>query len=219
MAVITVSFMTPINVLNLFPTPVLVYSLDRNLTEGEISVIERTGEDIKPNYSNNWGNRMSTNSYVLDGVGLEVLKAELTSILNNAFQTIERPGSQCSLYITQSWINYTKDTESHHFHIHGNSLYSAVVYLKTVPGDCIVFSRKKTNDILGQLELQPKEFNDFNCLSWELPVKAGTVVIFPSSLPHGVPPVNHQEERISLAFNSFIRGDLGQDQDLNRLIL
>ena len=215
MAVITIDFMTPTNVLNLFPIPVLVYTLDRNLTVDEIGVIERTREDI----ISNTGNRISKNTYVLDGVGMGELRDELTSILNNAFQSIERPGSLCSLYITQSWVNYTKDTEFHHLHIHANSLYSAVVYLKTAPGDCIEFFRMKKTDIVGQLELQRKEYNEYNCPSWKLPVQSGTVVIFPSSLSHGVPPVNHQEERISLSFNSFIRGDLGRDEDLSRLVL
>ena len=215
MAVITVTPMTPTNVINLFPIPVLVYTLDRILTGGEIGVIERTREDIKSNA----GNRMSIYSYVLDEVGMEGFRAELTSILNNAFQSIERPGNLCSLYITQSWINYTKDTEFHHPHIHANSLYSAVVYLKTVPGDCIEFFRMKKTDIVSQLELQRKDYNDYNCLSWKIPVQSGTVIIFPSSLSHGVPPVNHHEERISLSFNSFIRGDLGREEDLSRLVL
>ena len=215
MAVITVITMTPTNVLNLFPIPVLVYTLDRNLTGDEIGVIERTREDIIPNT----GNRSSKNSYVLDDGGMEGFRAELTSILNNAFQSIEKPGSICSLYITQSWVNYTKDTEFHHLHTHANSLYSAVVYLKTAPGDCIEFFRMKKTDIVGQLELSAKDYNEYNCLSWKLPVQPGTVVIFPSSLSHGVPPVNHQEERISLSFNSFIRGDLGRDENNSRLVL
>ena len=215
MAVITVDHMTLINTLQLFPIPVLVYSLDRNLTGGEIGVIERTREDIISNF----GNRISKNTYILEEGGMEGFRAELTSILNNAFQSIEKPGSICSLYITQSWVNYTKDTEFHHLHTHTNSLYSAVVYLKTVPGDCIEFFRMKRTDIVGQLELQRKDYNNFNCFSWKLPVQVGTVIIFPSSLSHGVPPVNHHEERISLSFNSFIRGDLGRDEDRSTLVL
>jgi hypothetical protein len=207
--------MTLINTLQLFPIPVLVYSLDRNLTGSEIGVIERTREDI----ISNTGNRISRTSYVLDEGGMEGLRADLTSILNNAFQSIERPGNICSLYITQSWVNYAKDTEFHHSHMHANSLYSAVVYLKTAPGDCIDFFRMKRTDIVGQLELQRKDYNDFNCHSWNLPVQTGTVIIFPSSLVHGVPPVNRQEERISLSFNSFIRGDLGRDEDRSALVL
>jgi hypothetical protein len=42
-------------------------------------------------------------------------------------------------------------------------------------------------------------------------------VLFPSSLLHGVNPVEEDETRISLAFNTFFTGTLGTPKDLNEL--
>lgn len=40
-------------------------------------------------------------------------------------------------------------------------------------------------------------------------VKDGDLLIFPSSLIHDVPKVVGDKQRISIAFNSFLKGNLG----------
>ena len=45
------------------------------------------------------------------------------------------------------------------------------------------------------------------------------LVIFPSSLMHNVPTVKSDQVRISLAFNTFVKGVLGKDDQLSRVNL
>jgi uncharacterized protein (TIGR02466 family) len=207
--------MKPVHILPLFSTPVLIYELGRNLTVSEKNFIEKSGLISGPRVSN-IGNNSSLNNYILDSEELCSLKQDLNRIINNAFTTIHEPNTECELYITQSWLNFTKINEYHHSHFHTNSLYSAVLYLKTTERDSIEFMRLQTNNIF---DITTDNLNEFNCRTWTTPVYDNMVVFFPSSLTHTVPKVSHNNTRVSLAFNTFIKGSLGSPLHLNNLIL
>ena len=49
--------------------------------------------------------------------------------------------------------------------------------------------------------------------------KEGRLLIFPSSLEHSVEKKKGSNLRISLAFNVFIKGNIGKEDDLNDLSL
>jgi hypothetical protein len=47
----------------------------------------------------------------------------------------------------------------------------------------------------------------YNCLEWDVPVQTGQLLFFPSSVRHGVPPrEDRTTDRISLSFNTFVKG-------------
>jgi hypothetical protein len=56
-----------------------------------------------------------------------------------------------------------------------------------------------------------------NSDSWWFNVKTGGIVMFPSSLTHHVESVVADNVRVSLAFNSFIKGTFGNSQALTEL--
>jgi uncharacterized protein (TIGR02466 family) len=130
---------------------------------------------------------------------------------------IHQPHNRCELYITQSWLNFTDNNQYHAPHLHTNSIYSAVLYLNVVEGDCIEFTRTTAGSTFP--DVISTTYNSFNCRSWRVPVKNNMVIVFPSNLPHNVPPVAHNETRVSLAFNTFVRGELGAPLTLNHLHL
>jgi len=198
----------------LFPTPVLAYTLGRVLTNREWEVIEYHCHPHR--VSDNVGNKTSITSKLLDVDGLENLKSDLTTILNNALEVIHSPVNDCSLYITQSWLNYATRDQFHHRHYHHNSLYSAVLYLRTTEGDVIEFSSTPTTH--QQLfHIPSRHNNEFNSQSFSYQVKDYMVLIFPSTLNHSVPRVNHNNVRLSLSLNTFITGDMGSP--INRTYL
>ena len=200
----------------LFPTPVLAYSLGRVLTEGEWEIINHHYQPHK--MYNNIGNQTSKVGGLLGEVGLGNLKSDLTSILNNALQVIHTPINDCSLYITQSWLNYTIRDQFHHKHHHHNSLYSAVLYLRTTEGDAIEFSCTPTTH--QQLfHIPSRHDNEFNSTSFLYNVKDYMVLVFPSTLQHSVPTVTHNYVRLSLGVNTFISGELGTSKNLTYLRL
>ena len=62
-------------------------------------------------------------------------------------------------------------------------------------------------------------FNEDNSGSWYMPVVPGLLMMFPSRLEHSVITKKESNNRISLAFNTFIKGDLGDQIGLTRLVL
>ena len=57
-------------------------------------------------------------------------------------------------------------------------------------------------------------YNNFNSEIFLLQLNAGELIIFPSNLSHSVPPNNSDEERISLSFNTWIKGNIGSIKNL-----
>jgi hypothetical protein len=55
------------------------------------------------------------------------------------------------------------------------------------------------------------------CLSFK--VKKNTLIIFPSTLIHHVNNTKSKNTRISLAFNTFVKGNFGANEKLDELIL
>ena len=71
----------------------------------------------------------------------------------------------------------------------------------------------------NQIQIGTDKYNRFNSSSWFVPVQTGQVVIFPSHLHHMVSPKQGDNLRISLAFNSFIKGTLGTKNELTELMI
>ena len=116
------------------------------------------------------------------------------------------PKNDLELTITESWINYTSPGEFHHLHYHPNSFISGVFYFKTIPDDSIVFVKT----VKGMFEIEPNNYNYLNSDSWALPVKTGDLLLFPSTLQHQVDKNKSNDVRISLSFNTFIKGDISK---------
>jgi uncharacterized protein (TIGR02466 family) len=115
-------------------------------------------------------------------------------------------------YVTNSWVNIHRRGHSAGGHIHHNSLISGVLYLK-VPessGD-LVFHRDGLCLVPfpPALDLDMDSFNIYNCKSWGHRPKTNEICLFPSVVMHSVEPSESNDERWSLAFNVFVRGNFG----------
>jgi uncharacterized protein (TIGR02466 family) len=195
---------------NLFATPVATFFINRDFTKSELSHIKELEKET------NYYNEKSKNSYVLKEETLQDIEKFITTCINKVYTDVYNGLPDASLYITQSWVNYTKHQHQHHKHRHTNSILSGVLYIETDPKtDLILFS----TPILSSYSFKIKEANPYNAETMANMVAPGQLLIFPSSLVHEVPPVESKKERISLSFNTFIRGDLGEDQNLTSLNL
>jgi len=116
-------------------------------------------------------------------------------------------------YITNSWLNMHRRGQSAGAHIHGNSLISGVLYLQVneSSGD-LVFHRDVRSLIPfpPALDLDLAFFNIYNCKSWGYKPKTNDLCLFPSVVMHGADANEYAEERWCLAFNVFVRGDIGE---------
>ena len=68
-------------------------------------------------------------------------------------------------------------------------------------------------------EINENKYNPYNSGSWFFPVETGKIIMFPSSTTHQVDNKKGYNTRISLAFNTFLKGKIGPNNDLAELIL
>lgn len=197
---------------NIFPSTVMLDSLERQFTEKEQAFFDECLKKLV----NNAGNKTSENNYVLNSEPLNDLKTALTLKVNQYFQIIVNPKSECELYITQSWINYTNAGGYHHKHYHPNSYLSGIIYLDADKLQDKVYFKKPLQDFFS---LEPKNYNLSNSDTWFFTTGTQDIVIFPSSLEHYVETVSSDRARISLSFNTFLKGNIGVNNQLTELIL
>jgi len=184
----------------LFPEPVYFSKLERALTKEELKTINK----YKKKTYKNAGNITSIEAYILENKILENLKKDLYKIVFDYFDKIVCSHKSIIPYITQSWLNYTKPDEHHHQHAHANSYVSGVFYIDA----------DEEVDKIKFYKMKPPLM-----LTWWYPVKTGDIILFPSSLTHGVDRKKGNNTRISLSFNVFIKGKIGDKVRLTELIL
>jgi len=197
---------------NIFPTPIVTTSIGRKFSQEEIVFFDQCLETR----ISNLGNTSSENSYVLDSLELATIKQEITACIKYYTDTILKPQDDVEIYITQSWLNVTEQNQNHHKHTHTNSFLSGVLYIQTNTDNGKIFFH---NNTYTALTLVPTEFNSWNSKSWWIPTKVGDIVLFPSSLAHDVPTNTSSDPRISLSFNTFIKGTIGKPNTLTQLKL
>ncbi len=196
--------------MSVFPTPVIFYQVEIE-EEEKLYLLKHYPKKVKRN-SGNW---LSVDKNVLEKNELSLLKERLVYCVNDAFNLIHSPLHECNLFITQSWINFSDKGQHHPPHLHSNSFYSAVLYVKVSEGDSIIFHNLASSNF----DMDSTHHGLFNSKTWSIPVKDNLLLIFPSSLFHSVPTVEHSKLRVSLSFNTFIKGEIGSSVSLNKLVL
>ena len=196
----------------LFPEPLYVSKLKRTFTKAELKLTDEHKKKTHPSI----GNRTTNDHYVLEHKTFKALKQELNKMILDYFDKVVCTGNSITPYITQSWINYTEPNQYHHHHSHNNSYMSGVLYINADKAvDKIRFYRAGPRP----LELNVSTPNIFNSkFSWHV-VETGDVVLFPSVLLHSVEKKEGTNTRISLSFNVFFKGTIGNDENLTELVL
>lgn len=193
---------------NLFPQPVGIYKLERDLTAKEVSFIR--GQKTRPNM----GNTTSVDNTLLRNKELTKLRDFIETSVADYFAQVHNPKHKVSLRITQSWANYTEPGQWHHRHDHSNSFVSGVFYPQANrETDKIYFYRSG----FQQIKFPPENWNIYNSESWWFEVGTGDLILFPSSLEHMVETVQGDQTRISLSFNTFPVGNIGDEVSLTKL--
>ena len=197
----------------LFPEPVCTCSLERKLTQEELRIIN----EYKKETHKNEGNITSNNNYVLENKISKNLTKDLHTKVMDYFDKVVCTDNPITPYITQSWLNYTKSDQFHHQHNHPNSYASGVFYISADKEvDSITFYKPNVED---RIKLHVIKHNPFNSTTLRFPVETGNVFLFPSRLVHGVDRKKGTNTRISLSFNVFFKGTIGNKANLTELVL
>jgi uncharacterized protein (TIGR02466 family) len=200
------------NIVDIFSTPLGIFNLKENLNKEQLDFINK--QKIKSKKS--FGNNISLDNYVLDNSILFDLKKNIEFKVKEYFQSTYN-NDEVTTYITQSWLNFTEEEQFHHEHYHSNSIISGVYYINADPNfDSIQF---KKNREYSCIKIEPKILNVYNCSNVNFNVKSNDLILFPSSVTHSVVNKKGNNLRVSLAFNVFVKGNIGEKIKLNYLKL
>lgn len=181
----------------LFSKPLFVSEIK---TEVDISKLK----SLK--WKNNRDNQITVNKNVLNEEIFKELSIEINSKIFEYFYGIMRHTPETEIYVTTSWLNKTEKDEEHHEHSHPNSILSGVVNLfgdSNAGGDLSFISNEYQTIDIGK-----SDYNLCNSPTWSIPFVRNRIMIFPSSTRHLVKPYFGEEPRITLSFNTFVRGDI-----------
>ncbi len=206
---------TPNNeLIQLFSVPVLVCPYTNDYSS-ELEWIKKQKYRVKDSARESRGlNHQSQDTFLLDKPELSRIRAFIEEKLDEYVTNIM--GATNKVVITQSWLNKNAKNQWHHEHVHPNSMVSGVWYpLINEKSPPIKFKRSD----YSVTSFDIKEFNNFNSATYMLPLRKGELILFPSNLEHMVPPNQSDEERISLSFNTWSKGDRGDIESLTYLPL
>lgn len=188
-------------IMDLFPTPLYINHIDEPLINQQKNYLLNLPKVL------NMGNLRSESGYIFE----YPLFAELKRTINEhikEYVNIVYPNSNIDVYITQSWANYTEPNQYHHKHTHPNSFVSGVFYVNAIKNkDMIKFYK----DLPPIYQINHNQSNNYNSQDVAILVETGDLILFPSNFTHNVPPTTSKETRISIAFNTFIKGNIGDE--------
>jgi len=126
--------------------------------------------------------------------------------------------------ITQSWSVRQSEGNFISDHIHTNSSFSGVLYVKCDPhSGNIVFSMPMSHPTYCTSSMcyndDIVESNFLNSNKWWIEPKVGNIIIFPSHVQHKVEKSSSQYDRYSIAFNCVLRGNIGSSSYSSNLTL
>lgn len=206
--------MIPHDVFPLFPRPLYKTKVDIGLREKEINFI--LNQEMKNNHSN----FMSVNQSLLDDPILEGLHTAITVHLQQ-FLTEVMGARDCKAYITQSWSLINMPGQGMHEHSHSNSIISGSYYFNDLPepGSDMVFNRYVGNQIPIKLNLDENKQNQYNTMDIAVRMEKHDLLMFPSDISHYVDNNMSDKPRHSIAFNAFVKGQLGEYDRSNLLMI
>jgi uncharacterized protein (TIGR02466 family) len=195
--------------MDLFPTPLYLNNIDAPLINQQKNYLLNLPK-IK-----NMGNLRSESGYIFEYPLFAELKKEINEHIKE-YVNIIYPNSNIDVYITQSWANYTEPNQYHHKHSHPNSFISGVFYVNAIKNEDMI---KFYKDLSFIYQINHNQPNNYNSGDVAILVETGDLVLFPSNFQHNVPPTTSKETRISISFNTFIRGNIGDENASTALYL
>lgn len=196
----------------LFAEPCFVTSIADAITPDQVAFLR--GLKMRQNQVN----LISENLYIFEEPALRGIAQAVQETLD--VYAREVMGIRQQLYVTQSWALTNPPGVGMHGHAHSNSIVSGSLYYCELPKPVanMIFDRHR---MYQQLALVPEEgrANVYNTTKNVVQPKTGDLVLFSSSLLHFVEPNASTEPRHSIAFNTFLRGKIGDFRDVSELVL
>jgi uncharacterized protein (TIGR02466 family) len=189
--------------LKIFPTAIYKSNLGRDLNDSESKFLN--SQEIRTTDNKNY----SKDSQILNKKEMVLIKNFVQIKLENYLQLVYSPKNKIEIYITDSWCNYNKKGHYHPAHSHANSFLSGTLLIDQLKEDSVVVW---DNKIKRNLYIETNSYNEFTNEKVKINLKKGDIYIFPSDLVHSVPVNNEERTRLSLSFNSYIKGKISNEE-------
>ncbi len=185
----------------IFPTLISVF--DDLLTREDLFYLKNKTDEIEliiPTGGSNWNSSVynTSNTYNLNkDKNFDVLNNVVTDKVN--YHSTEF-GIKETFYSSISWFNTYYEKDYQEFHIHPNSIFSAVYFVRAPKGSSnLVLQNPST--VSKMFMPQDMMCNDDNSDLWNIPAVENRLVIFPSYISHMVPAHKLMEKRTTVAYN------------------
>lgn len=166
----------------------------------------------------NTENLISENLYIFEEPELKSIRDAVQEVLDIYARDV-----MCipqKLYVTQSWALVCMPGIGMHGHSHSNSILSGSLYYCDLPSppSSMVFTRHTS---FQQIELppDPAKRNLYNSPINRVMPRRDDVFLFSSRLTHMVETNTSDQPRHSIAFNTFVKGTLGDYRAVTELRL
>lgn len=196
----------------LFATPYMRADISHAVTPEQVEYIH----NLK--MIRNRDNLISEDLYIFHHPELKQLGDAIQEALDIYAQKVM--GIEQRMVITQSWALMNPPGVGMHAHSHSNSMVSGSVYYDALPEPVSrVFFDKHT--MYQQIELIPSRDrqNLYNTPVNVITPKQGEVIMFPSDINHQIEANGSKEPRRAIAFNSFVKGKIGNYRDVSELTI
>jgi len=167
---------------------------------------------------NNPENMISENLYIFEEPELKSIKDTVQEVLDIYARDVLCIPQQ--IYVTQSWSLVCMPNAGMHGHSHSNSILSGSLYYCELPDppSSMVFTRHTTYQ---QIELPPEpgKRNIYNSPINRVTPRQDDILLFSSRLTHLVEQNKSGQPRYSIAFNTFVKGQMGDYRAVTELKL
>ena len=196
----------------LFVEPYFRANIAGTITPAQIAFIQ------KLKMVNNEQNLISENLYIFEEPELKSIKDTVQEVLDIYARDVLCIPQQ--IYVTQSWSLVCMPNVGMHGHSHSNSILSGSLYYCPLPDppSSMVFTRHTTYQ---QIDLPPDlaKRNIYNSPINRITPKQDDIILFSSQLTHLVEQNTAPVPRHSIAFNTFVKGVLGNYRAVTQLRL
>lgn len=195
------------DVLPLFSSPVYIKNLELFQSADELMALNKhvTGDSITwvPNHDN----LVTDENRWLETIKDKKLYSLIYNSIHEYFYGMMQASPDIKIEITDSWLNKSIPGAQHHRHRHSNSIISGVYYFDvSEDSGSLIFSKSHYPTI----EFDTINSNIYNSKHWIINPKRHTLILFPSEVEHKVSVNKSNINRISLAFNTFIKGPISK---------
>jgi uncharacterized protein (TIGR02466 family) len=192
-------------VIPLFSSPVYIKNLGLFQTADELMNLDTIVNASSVEWASNHNNNVTNDNRWLDSIKETKLYSLIQGELKQYFYSLMQANPDIEIYITESWLNKSEPGQEHHRHRHANSIISGVYYFNVnIDSGNLMFSSSQYQ----QIEYTTINSNIYNSKHWIIIPKQHNLILFPSSLEHKVSKNNSDTNRISLSFNTFIKGPI-----------